>query len=109
MKPRDGKDPAGKRHEERKAMTVKELCALYLADRESGQVLGRGGKPKKASTMVTDGALRAVLTASANSGSIPKRIVRLGALKAMRKEGEHWQTVAITKPLALTAAVSARL
>lgn len=48
------RDPVMTRQVERTAMTVRELCTLYLADCESGQVLGRGGKPKKASTLITD-------------------------------------------------------
>lgn len=37
-----------------KAITVKELCARYLADLQAGLILGKGGRPKKASTIVTD-------------------------------------------------------
>ena len=48
------RDPVMTRQVERTAVTVKDLCTLYLAECESGQVLGRGGKPKKASTMITD-------------------------------------------------------
>jgi hypothetical protein len=33
---------------------VKQLCELYLKDLEAGLVLGKGGRPKKATTIVTD-------------------------------------------------------
>jgi hypothetical protein len=33
---------------------VKELCTRYLADLQAGLVLGKGGRPKKASTIITD-------------------------------------------------------
>jgi hypothetical protein len=33
---------------------VKELCTRYLADLQAGLILGKGGRPKKASTIVTD-------------------------------------------------------
>ena len=35
-------------------MTVAELCDGYLADATAGRVLGRGGKPKKATTLSCD-------------------------------------------------------
>src|SRR5260370_23501845 len=34
--------------------TVKELCTLYLNDLRAGLILGKGGRPKKASTIITD-------------------------------------------------------
>ena len=37
-----------------KAITVKELCDLYLNDLKAGLILGKGGRPKKATTIVTD-------------------------------------------------------
>src|SRR6185295_6210631 len=37
-----------------KAITVKELCTRYLVDLKAGLILGKGGRPKKASTIVTD-------------------------------------------------------
>ncbi|MBN8816368.1 MAG: integrase arm-type DNA-binding domain-containing protein [Sphingomonas sp.] len=49
-----GDDPAEERQLDRKAITMKELCELYLADLEAGLILGKGGRPKKASTIVTD-------------------------------------------------------
>ena len=49
-----GDDPAEERQLDRKAITMKELCDLYLADLEAGLILGKGGRPKKASTIVTD-------------------------------------------------------
>lgn len=49
-----GEDPAGTDAEHRKAMTVKELCELYLKAAEAGKILGKGRKPKKVSTLATD-------------------------------------------------------
>ena len=36
------------------ALTVKQLCDLYRNDLEAGLILGKGGGPKKASTIYTD-------------------------------------------------------
>ena len=49
-----GDDPAEERQLDHKAITVKELCELYLNDLEAGLILGKGGRPKKATTIVTD-------------------------------------------------------
>ena len=49
-----GEDPAAEREEERRAVTVRELCEQYIADMEAGLVLGKGGRPKKATTVATD-------------------------------------------------------
>jgi integrase len=49
-----GDNPAEERQLDNKAVTVKELCELYLKDFEAGLLLGKGGRPKKATTMVTD-------------------------------------------------------
>lgn len=49
-----GDNPADERQLDHKAITVKELCDLYLNDLEAGLILGKGGRPKKASTIVTD-------------------------------------------------------
>jgi len=49
-----GDDPAEERATRRKSLTVKELCDNYIAAAERGLILGKGGKPKKASTMTTD-------------------------------------------------------
>jgi integrase len=46
-------DPAADKKSRRQAATVAELCDMYLADVEAGRVLIKG-KPKKASTIVTD-------------------------------------------------------
>lgn len=35
-------------------MTVKELCDRYLEDMRAGLILGKGGRPKKPSTVGTD-------------------------------------------------------
>ena len=49
-----GADPAGEREAKRRAVTVAELCARYLAEAEAGRLLVRGGAPKRASTLVSD-------------------------------------------------------
>lgn len=49
-----GEDPAAEREEERRAVTVRELCEQYIADMEAGLVLGKGGRAKKATTVATD-------------------------------------------------------
>lgn len=49
-----GDNPAEERQLDHKAITVKELCDLYLNDLKAGLILGKGGRPKKASTIITD-------------------------------------------------------
>jgi integrase len=49
-----GEDPAEEKQLDHKAITVKELCDLYLADLKAGLILGKGGRPKKPSTITTD-------------------------------------------------------
>ncbi len=49
-----GDNPSEERQLDHKAITVKELCALYSADLNAGLILGKGGRPKKPTTIVTD-------------------------------------------------------
>ena len=50
-----GQDPADSVANERKAMTVRQLCEAYLAATDKQLILGKeGGLPKKASTLATD-------------------------------------------------------
>jgi hypothetical protein len=49
-----GRDPAAKRSEDRKAMTVRQLCRAYLDAAGKGLVLGKRGQPKRASTLYID-------------------------------------------------------
>ncbi len=49
-----GDNPSEERQLDHQAMTVKELCTLYLKDLKTGLILGKGGRPKKATTIVTD-------------------------------------------------------
>lgn len=49
-----GGDPAEAKSEERKAMTVRQLCDAYLAAAEKGLILGKRGLPKKTTTLETD-------------------------------------------------------
>ena len=49
-----GGDPAEERIQQRKAITVKELCGRYLAAADNGLILGKGDRPKKASSLNVD-------------------------------------------------------
>ncbi len=49
-----GENPAEERRLDAKAITVKELCTQYVKDAENGLVLGKGRRPKKASTILID-------------------------------------------------------
>lgn len=49
-----GEDPAEERTTRRKSLTVAELCDAYLKAAEKGLIIGRSGRPKKASTLGTD-------------------------------------------------------
>jgi integrase len=60
-----GEDPQADKLTRRKAITVRELCADYLAAAERGLISGKGGRPKKATTLATD------------SGRIDRHIVPL--------------------------------
>lgn len=49
-----GEDPAEERATRRSSITVAELCTSYLAAADRGLITGKGGLPKKASTIYTD-------------------------------------------------------
>ena len=49
-----GGDPAAQRSEDRRAMTLRQLCQAYLDAAAKGLVLGKGGQPKTASTLCVD-------------------------------------------------------
>lgn len=49
-----GEDPAEEKAELNKAMSMKELCELYMDDLRNGLILGKGGRPKKQSTVDID-------------------------------------------------------
>ncbi len=49
-----GEDPQEEKVTRRKSITVAELCDDYLKATEKGLIFGKGGKPKKASTLDTD-------------------------------------------------------
>jgi integrase len=53
-KTKNGEDPAQDRLIARKAMTVAQLCELYLIATEKKLILGKKGLPKKSSTLATD-------------------------------------------------------
>src|SRR5271170_3649592 len=48
------RDPAADKQAKRHALTLAELCDLYMADAEAGRVLKRNGASKKASTLTID-------------------------------------------------------
>src|SRR6202047_1704994 len=60
-----GDNPAEERQLDHKAITVKELCTLYVNDLNAGLILGKGGRPKKPTTIVT------------NTGRIERHIIPL--------------------------------
>jgi integrase len=49
-----GENPAEERQLDHQAITVKELCDLYVADLKAGLILGKGNRPKKSTTIITD-------------------------------------------------------
>ncbi len=49
-----GEDPSEQRQLNHKAITVKELCGLYLEDLNAGLIMGKGGRPKKPTTIGSD-------------------------------------------------------
>jgi len=50
----EGDDPAEERVTRRNALTVKELSERYLAAADRGLILGKGNRPKKASSLYVD-------------------------------------------------------
>lgn len=51
-----GEDPAGERATRRSAITVKELCADYMAAADKGLIFGKRKQPKKPYTISQDRA-----------------------------------------------------
>lgn len=49
-----GEDPAEEKQLDHKSMSVKELCNLYQKDLQAGLILGKGGRPKKPGTIISD-------------------------------------------------------
>jgi integrase len=49
-----GNDPIAEHTANRKAETVEQLCRRYLSAAEQGLILGKGNRPKKQSTLLTD-------------------------------------------------------
>jgi integrase len=71
-----GEDPAEERATRRKALTVKELCERYIEAADRGLIIGKGGRPKKASTLNVD------------RGRIARHIVPLLGSKRVRDVGQ---------------------
>src|SRR5262245_46913988 len=67
-----GLDPVEQRLQERKAITVGDLCREYLAKAEAGLIIGRKGLPKKPSTLEID------------RGRIARHIIPLLGKKTLR-------------------------
>ena len=67
-----GADPAARRAQDRDAMTVRQLCRIYLEAAEKGLILGKGKRPKKASTLYID------------RGRIERHILRLLGSRRVR-------------------------
>lgn len=53
-KNRPSENPSEERRLDHQAITVKELCERYLEDADKGLILGKGRRPKKASTLTID-------------------------------------------------------
>jgi integrase len=49
-----GGNPAEDKRTQRKSMTVRQLCESYIKAYEKGQIMGKGGQTKKASTWRSD-------------------------------------------------------
>lgn len=49
-----GEDPVEERVTRRNSLTVMELCDRYISAAEAGLIMGKGRRPKKASTLVSD-------------------------------------------------------
>ncbi len=49
-----GEDPSAERHAIRAGMSVSEVCDWYLAEAQTGRILGRNRRPIKASTLKMD-------------------------------------------------------
>ena len=49
-----GEDPALERTTRRTSLTMAALCDTYLAASDKGLIMGKGGRPKKASTLYVD-------------------------------------------------------
>ena len=49
-----GDDPAAQRLEDRKAMTIRQLCRAYLEAADKELIIGKGRRPKKSSTLYID-------------------------------------------------------
>jgi integrase len=49
-----GADPVEKRLEDRRAMTMRELCRSYLEAADKNLIIGKGGRAKKSSTLYVD-------------------------------------------------------
>src|SRR5271170_305490 len=70
-----GKDPIAEQAANRAAETIEELCERYLDATEKSLVLGKGGRPKKPSTLATD------------RGRIKRHIVPLLGKKKVKELG----------------------
>lgn len=84
----DGEDPADERDQLRAAVTVAELCDLYMTAAEAGLVLGRKGTPKKPRTLLSD--------RSRIDAHVKPLLGQLKASQVTRSDIEGFKTAVVT-------------
>lgn len=84
----DGEDPADERDQLRAAVTVAQLCDLYLDAAKAGLVLGRKGTPKKPLTISTDH--------SRIEAHVKPLLGQLKAKEVVRTDIEGFKTAVVT-------------
>ena len=78
-----GENPAENRQLDRKAMTVKELAEQYVKAMEAGLIMGKGGRPKRPSTIYT-------IIGALNGHIIPLTLIASGGVNATRGVSAAW-------------------
>ena len=89
-----GDDPAEERQLDHKAITVKELCTRYLEDLQAGLILGKGGRPKKPTTITTDiGRIERHIIPLIGTRRVrtSPRPTSTGSSRTSRPEGRRWR------------------
>ncbi len=84
----DGEDPADERNQLRAAVTVAQLCELYMTAAEAGLVLGRRGTPKKPRTLLSD--------RSRIDAHVKPLLGQLKAREVTRSDIEGFKTAVVT-------------
>jgi integrase len=93
----DGSDPAEAKAAARAEMTVAELCDWYLTEARAGRLLGRRGKPIKASTLDSDGS-RIEAHVKPLIGRKPVSWLTIPHLSAFQNDVAEGKTAAPRKP-----------